>query len=214
MSDRSAEPASGGRAAQRRRTRAAILEATTALITGGGTPSVDEIAAAADVSRRTVYLYFPTLDQLLLDATVGALSAGEVQTALCDDDDAPARVDSLVRDLVRTAESTLPLGRKIIRLTVDAPAADHPDAAEGAARRGYRRLEWVQAAVQPMRHRLTQEQYERLVAALTVVIGWESMVVLRDVDGLGPRREEEVLRWMAESLVRGMLAEADDAVGG
>lgn len=200
----------GGRAAQRRRTRAAILEATTALIAQGGTPSIDEIAAAADVSRRTVYLYFPTLDQLLLDATVGALSEGEVQTALADDADGPSRVDSLVRDLVRTAESTLPLGRKIIRLTVDGPS----DPSQGGVRRGYRRLEWVRAAVDPMRDQLTQEQYERLVAALSVVIGWESMVVLRDVDGLGPRQEEEVLRWMAATLVQGMLTETEDGVGG
>ena len=53
-----------GRFRQRRRTRAAIVAATAELVQAGATPSVGEIADAADVSRRTVYTYFPTLEQL------------------------------------------------------------------------------------------------------------------------------------------------------
>src|SRR6478672_10276562 len=70
------------RPAQRRRTRKAIVDATTALLARGATPSVADVAAAADVSRRTVYLYFPTFDQLLIDATVGALSQASVDRAI------------------------------------------------------------------------------------------------------------------------------------
>jgi AcrR family transcriptional regulator len=62
------------RPAQRRRTRKAIVDAAIALLSQGVTPSVDDVAAAADVSRRTIYLYFETFDQLLLDATARPLS--------------------------------------------------------------------------------------------------------------------------------------------
>src|SRR5690349_23872314 len=65
------EVRSGGREAQKRRTRAAIVAATRELVAAGKTPSIDEIAAAADVSRRTIYLHCPTLDHLLLDAASG-----------------------------------------------------------------------------------------------------------------------------------------------
>ena len=44
----------GPRPAQRRRTRKAIVDATIALLARGGTPSVADVAAAADVSRRTL----------------------------------------------------------------------------------------------------------------------------------------------------------------
>src|ERR1700759_5529897 len=64
-----------GRAAPRRRTRKAIVTATAQLISTGADPSVADIAAAADVSRRTIYTYFASLDQLLLDASLGALSS-------------------------------------------------------------------------------------------------------------------------------------------
>ena len=62
--DRAAPPVE--RAAQRRRTRKAIVDATIRLLAQGKTPSVVDVANAADVSRRTVYMYFPTFDQLLI----------------------------------------------------------------------------------------------------------------------------------------------------
>src|SRR3954464_13755749 len=71
-----------GRFRQRRRTRAAIVAAATELVAAGVTPSVGEIAEAADGSRRPVYSYFPTLEQLLLDATLGLLSQTAVDEAI------------------------------------------------------------------------------------------------------------------------------------
>ena len=66
---------SGGRERQRRRTRKAIVDAAVELLGRGWEPSVAEIAEAADVSRRTVYLYFPTAEHLLADAALEAARA-------------------------------------------------------------------------------------------------------------------------------------------
>lgn len=194
-----------GREAQRRRTRAAIIDATTRLVATGHTPSVDEIAVAADVARRTVYMHFPTLDQLLLDASVGALSQAIVDAAIAEagtDGTAEARLDALVVALTRSAPTTLDLGRRIIALTATAPGSP-----TGTPRRGYRRVEWIERALAPLRPRLTDDQYERLVSGLAVVVGWEAMMVLRDVRGLDPEREQQTLRWAASALVRAALAE-------
>src|SRR5436190_3545133 len=79
-----------GRVAQRRRTRRAILDAAASLLQAGTEPSVNEIAAAADVSRRTVYLYYPTLDQLILDAAIGTLNV-DVDAALSAETSADPR---------------------------------------------------------------------------------------------------------------------------
>ena len=96
-----------GREAQKRRTRAAIVAATRQLVSEGKTPSIDDIAEAADVSRRTIYLYFPTLDQLVLDALVALLSEATVDAALDTErygDDAVARTDALVSAFVADRE--------------------------------------------------------------------------------------------------------------
>lgn len=172
------------------------------LLAEGRNPSVDEIAAAADVSRRTVYMHFPTLDQLLLDAAVGAMTTDEIDAALAEEtsDDAAVRVDTLARALTDLSPQTLPLGRKIIRLTVDSP--------ESGQRRGYRRIGWIERAVEPLRDRLSDEQYERLVSALALVLGWEALIVLRDVRGLSPDEEADVTSWAARALVAAALADA------
>lgn len=197
-----------GRPAQRRRTRKAIVDAATALIAAGETPSVDDVARAAEVSRRTVYLYFPTLDQLLLDATAGALSNATVDAALDEQtapDDPVARVEALAHQLLELAPAVLPLGRQLVRLTVTAPDSQEAD----RPKRGYRRVGWIERAAEPLRERLNDEQFDRLISALTLVIGWEAMIVLRDVRGLDPSDEERTISWAARALVETMLAEAE-----
>ena len=189
-----------GRAAQRRRTRKAIVDATTALIAAGRTPSVNDVAAAADVSRRTVYLYFPTFDQLLIDATIGALSHAQVARAIDDDGNSGVelRLERLVRALTSVTPDVERLGRALIRLTVDSGSA-RPS--EGLPRRGYRRLEWIESAIAPLERELGARTYRRLVCALAMVIGWEALIVQRDVCGLDAKEGEAVSLWAARALV-------------
>jgi AcrR family transcriptional regulator len=199
----------GGREAQRRRTRKAIVDAAVRLSADGGAPSVDEIAAAADVSRRTVYLHFPSLDQLLIEATLGALNEPAVETALADPavaTDAAARVETLIRTLLLAEPDSLPLGRRLIRLTVDPP----PDAARAqtAPRRSPRRIGWLEQACEPLRDTLGPEAFERLISALCTVVGWEAQVALRDVRGLDPQAELEAVIWGARALVAAAIAES------
>lgn len=198
----------GGREAQRRRTRKAIIDAAVRLSAGGTAPSIDEIAAAADVSRRTIYMHFPTLDHLLIDATAGALNEPPVEAALADPaiaDDPVARVDALVRTLLEYSPQSLPLGRRLIRLTVD-PAQN--DAQEQAGpRRTPRRVEWLEQACKPLRGTLSEERFQRLISALTIVVGWEAQIALRDVRGLDPQAEQEAITWAARVLVEAAIKE-------
>lgn len=64
------------RAALKSRHRAAILEAAAGLVAerGGPTFSVDELAARADVARRTVFNHFGSLDEVLLSVCTSALT--------------------------------------------------------------------------------------------------------------------------------------------
>jgi AcrR family transcriptional regulator len=186
-----------GRVAQRRRTRKAIVEAATELLAEGAEPSVNDIASRADVSRRTVYLHFPTLDQLILDATAGLITE-DVDAALSrvDSDDPHERVAVLVRETYRTMQRALPLGRKLIKLTVEAPVSE-----SDVPRRGYRRVRWLEWAVEPMRGALTSQQFEDLVSSLSLVIGWEAFIVLLDVRGLSASAARRVTLSTALALV-------------
>jgi AcrR family transcriptional regulator len=203
------EPAEGGRPRQRRRTRNAILRAATELLEEGGEPSMADIADRADVSRRTVYLYFPTLEQLLLDATLGVLSEATVAQAFEPSElrgDAHARLDRLVTALSELSAQTMPLGRTLIRLTVE-----HGAESDGSSpRRGYRRVEWIETALAPLREQVDEASFQRLVSALAMILGWEGLIVLRDVRGLDPSEEEHVIRWAARALLDATLASSPD----
>src|SRR5262252_8058935 len=198
-----------GRPAQRRRTRNAIVNATIRLLARGTTPSIDDVAAAAEVSRRTVYMYFPTFDQLLIDATVGALSQESVDRAIVigaedsdgGQDDVEERVERMVRALHRVTPEVERLGRSLIRLTVDSPAPTGRD----VPRRGYRRVEWIESALSPWRARLSPARWRRLVAGLAMVVGWEALIVQRDVCGLSAAEGEELSVWAARALLRAAL---------
>jgi len=186
-----------GRVAQRRRTRRAILEATADLLRSGVEPSVNEVAASAEVSRRTVYLYYPTLDQLFLDATLGTLNV-DVDAALeaQKSDDPRERLTTLITELFKAMETSLPLGRKLIKLTVDAPAP-----AERSSRRGHRRVAWIEWAVQPCRNHLSRRDHADLVSALALVIGWEAFIALLDVRGLTPKHARAVTIRAANAIL-------------
>ncbi|MDX8470314.1 TetR/AcrR family transcriptional regulator [Mesorhizobium sp. VK23B] len=197
------------RTAQKRRTRKAIVDAAIALLARGETPTVNDVAAAAEVSRRTVYLYFPSFDQLLLDATVGALSQASVDRAIEQtSDDGEARVEHLVRALHNVSPEVERLGRSLIRLTVDAYGAP---AEEGVPRRSYRRIEWIEQALSPLRDRLDPDRWTRLVQALAMVIGWEALIVQRDVCGLGATEGEALSVWAANALVKAALEDERNA---
>jgi AcrR family transcriptional regulator len=196
---------SGVRDAQRRRTRKAIVDAAMKLLAEDETPSVADVAEAADVSRRTVYLYFPTFEQLLLDATLGLIaeSALDETIAAGDDEDPEARVERVVRTLQQSAAETERLGRSLIRLTVDSDGSE-----PGVPTRGYRRVQWLEEALAPVRDRLDEPAFERLVSALSLLVGWEPLVVLGDVRGLDATGAEEVSAWAALALLRAALDDA------
>lgn len=197
-----------GRVRQRRRTRSAIVNAAVDLLRSGRTtPGVNEIAEAADVSRRTVYQYFPTIEQLLLDATLGLLSQAAVDDAIDQADpggDALDRVSAMIRALVGLSSQTMPLGRSLIRLTVATPADT------GQPKRGYRRINWIETAIAPLRDSLDDAGFERLVSALAMVIGWEALIVLQDLRGLTPDEQTDISAWAARALVRAALQDRPD----
>lgn len=202
----------GGRVRQKDRTRSALLAAAVRLVSAGAQPSVAEVADAADVSRRTAYRYFPTQEQLLVEAALEGVRGIMLKAiegppaARRDAADVEARLDRAVQALQHSAAANEQLLRTMIRLTVSTPAArDSGDRA--TPKRGYRRIEWIELALAPVRKSLGKRRHERLVSAIAICVGIEALIVLRDLRGLSERDAEEVSRWAAGTLLRASLGE-------
>src|SRR5882757_7487573 len=137
-----------GRVQQKTRTREALLAATRSLLATGVTPTVEEAAAQASVSRTTAYRYFPTQQDLL----VAAYPEIEKESVLGEDPPAElnARFEIVFTEMARQiTENQIPL-RAMLRLSLETPSKQ----GELLLRRGRRRV-WLADALSPLRKHLT-----------------------------------------------------------
>src|SRR3954466_10159671 len=106
-----------GRSQQKQRTRNALIAAARELVAQGATPTVEEAAAAASISRTTAYRYFPNQRALLLAAhpevdAPSLLSEGAPE-------DAEQRFGLVVEALARLVVDTEPQQRTTLRLSLE-----------------------------------------------------------------------------------------------
>ncbi|MDP9024401.1 MAG: TetR family transcriptional regulator [Candidatus Eremiobacteraeota bacterium] len=164
-----------------------------------------EAGEEARISRRTAYRYFPSQEQLLSEAALELLRP-EIESSYGGATDPEMRVDALVRAMhERTAEHE-DLLRTIIRHTVQ--RAGEAERKGSVPLRGRRRIDWIEGALAPARRSLPSRAFERLVSAVSLCVGAEALIVLRDVRGLDPKAVSDVSRWAARALVRAALADA------
>lgn len=195
-----------GRAAQRARTRKAIVRAAARLLERGARPSLDEVAAEAEVSRATAYRYFPGLDALLSEAAVDALvpEPDELfdKAAPTDPGERLRAVDDMFDRACREREVPL----RLMLARVLERSALRQD--EGEPLRQNRRGPLIEKALAPLGDRLSPPVRDRLVHALGIVIGTEGLIALKDVAGLDERQSRDVRRWAMDALLAAALAEA------
>jgi AcrR family transcriptional regulator len=192
-----------GRANQKRRTRAAIVDAAKQLVAGGVTPTVAQAATAAEVSRTTAYRYFPTQESLLIEVAVNADVSDLEELVARDLDAASARERALsVLDLFNrhVAEAEVQY-RTALRVYLDQwlreveAGDDAPEVREGRRRR------WFEQTLAPLRGTVTAEEWERAIVGLCLLSGVEALTVLRDVCRVDDEPGRAAIRWAAEVLL-------------
>jgi hypothetical protein len=190
----------GGRTAQKRRTRAALVAAARDMVAAGVTPTLDEAAAVASISRTTAYRYFPNRRALLVAAhpETGVTSMLPVDAP----EDAAARLDIVVGSFTRLIVDTEAQQRTMLRLSLE---ADPVERAALPLRKG-RAIAWIGEALAPLHSELSDPQFHHLVLAIRSVIGIEALAWLTDVGELSRTQAVELMRWSARSLLSAALS--------
>jgi len=196
---------STGRTNQKASTRDAITAAARVLIAKGETPTVEQAADAAHVSRATAYRYFPNQRDLL----VAAHPEIEARSLLGTDppDDVAARLDLVVVELTRMLIEMEPELRTMLRLSLEyeGPQREHLLLRQGRA------IGWLEEALQPVREKIPKDDLRRLVYAIRCAVGIEALVWLCDVAGLSRNDAVDLMRWSARALLRASIAGGNDA---
>lgn len=171
------------RANQKRRTRAAIVEAATKLARSGTVPSVGEAAEAALVSRATAYRYFPT--QEALDVELATVAPGMEPVERTVEELTSRDAAERVRELVEVANKAFfdeePRQRLALRVYLEQWALRTEAGEVAPVVRAGRRLGWIDKALEPVVASLDPNQYLRLRSALALTMGAEALVVMKDV---------------------------------
>jgi AcrR family transcriptional regulator len=185
----------GGRSAQKARTRDALIAAARDLVAAGVTPTVEDAAAAASISRTTAYRYFAGKRALLL-AAHPEIAATSMLPANPPQDPA-ARLDAVVANFGAMILDTEAQQRTMLRLSLEADPAER-----GALplRQG-RAIAWIAEALEGVRADLSEQQLRQLVLSIRATIGIEAIVWLVDVAGLSRGDAVALTRWSAQALL-------------
>jgi len=191
-----------GRTSQKARTREALLGAVGDLMAQGVTPTVEQAATAASISRATAYRYFPN-QRALLTATFPELTEASLLGERPPDDPG-ARLEIVVEAITRQCVRHEPELRNMLRLSLEPGPADRGDL---PFRKG-RRIGWVAEALEPLRGRVPEADLRRLVHAIAATVGIDALVWLTDIAGLSREHAVDVMRWSARALLQAAIAEA------
>lgn len=188
-----------GRRQQKTRTRDALVSATRQLLAQAVTPTVEDAAAAAGISRTTAYRYFPNQRSLLLAAHP------EIQYESLLPDDAPddplTRLDLVMQAHLRITLDWEPQLRTALRLSLDAAA----DAQPPLLRQG-RAIGWIEHALAPLQTTHPDLDLHRLAVAIRSATGIEALIWLTDIAGLSRDAATETMRWSARTMLHAALA--------
>lgn len=190
-----------GRTGQKQRTRDALIAAARKLVAQGKTPTVEDAAKAAAISRTTAYRYFPNQRALL----VAAHPETEISSLLppTSSDDPAARLEAVILAFTRLIADTEPQQRTMLRISLEADATEH---APGLLRQG-RAIGWIKDALSPLRTCMPERALGRLILAIRSATGIEARVWLTDVAKLSSDDAIELMRWSARAMYRTAVAD-------
>jgi AcrR family transcriptional regulator len=182
-----------GRVGQKQRTRQALVAAARELVAEGATPSVEQAAEHAGISRTTAYRYFPSQDALLVAAhpeiTTKSLLPARPPA------DVGARVDIVVGGVTELLRGTEKQQRAMLRLSLE---PERRESHELLLRQG-RVIGWLEEALAPLATELGDDMVHSLAVAIRSSIGIEAYVWLTDVAHVPPDDAIAIMRWTARS---------------
>ena len=195
-----------GRVNQRLRTRQALIDAAVAMRDEGHNPTVAQVAERARVSRATAYRYFPSMEALISETAADR----EMQPLerLWRPGDDPVKGIGLAANALNALLLDDEIGLHVMErsfMTVWLESESHEPLRPG------RRMSYIDPIVDSLKDELTPRARKRLKQALSIVMGTEALIAVRDISRASIEESLDAAAWAARALVRQALAEAEQA---
>jgi AcrR family transcriptional regulator len=186
-----------GRPNQKSQTRKDLLRAASRLMKDGNCPTFEDVAEEALVSRATAYRYFSGLEALLVEAALD-VAMPDAEALFAGED--PADVVARLRRVHRAVHDMLDANEPALRTMLIHSLQQALDGSTVQARQN-RRTPLIEAALAPAKDAFAPPSLDRLIKALALIIGTESMVAFKDVVQIDNAEADAIRDWMIGALV-------------
>lgn len=196
-----------GRANQKRRTRQALIDAALSLRDEGRNPTFAEVAERALVSRATAYRYFSSVEALLSETATerGLLPLERIWRAGDNPAEGIARAAREMMKLLLDDEVGLHvMERSFMAVWLENDPSARPP-------RPGRRMKYIEPIVESLKGELAPSARRRLAHALSMVMGSEAALAVRDIGGASVDEAITAAAWAAQALVNQACAESAEA---
>lgn len=186
-----------GRIAQKMKTRKRLLIAAHSMILEGEGVNIENVAKRAGMSKATAYRYFSSKDVLRKEAALHFKS--QVKENLFSDlgeADLKGRLEKLIQyhfDLLTNNEVEF-------RLFLSAVMQESVQNKKNHTRAG-RRILLIEEALISLKNTMPKDEFDRIVSAISIILGIESITVLKDLCHLENESIIETWKWMIDKIV-------------
>jgi AcrR family transcriptional regulator len=189
-----------GRTNQKERTRQALLAATKELLAEGEAVTIAKAGARALVSEATAYRYYSDVRSLMRDALAPNWPDFdrlllELRAMPAIEDRAQRAAEAMARQVLATERDV----RALIALSY-APTGGNGEVPDRVARPAFR-IPLVEAVLAPLEGEIGSEVLRRLRLAVSVVIGAEAALSLKDHSDSDSEQIVQALGWTARQIV-------------
>ncbi|MCP4802019.1 MAG: TetR/AcrR family transcriptional regulator [Flavobacteriaceae bacterium] len=186
-----------GRIGQKRKTRELLLATAKKMLVKGENISVEQVALVAGISKATAYRYFSNKDILLKEASL--------QRGLMDKDDLFGDIDvcnlnARIEKLIDYHFEVLTTNEDVFRLYLGAIMQNSVRDKKNYSRGG-KRILLIAEALLPLKKEISKETFDKMVNAISLLMGIESISILKDICGLENGSIQEMWKWMIQKII-------------
>ena len=167
------------------------------MLVKGENISVEQVALVAGISKATAYRYFSNKDILLKEASL--------QRGLMDKDDLFGDIDvcnlnARIEKLIDYHFEVLTTNEDVFRLYLGAIMQNSVRDKKNYSRGG-KRILLIAEALLPLKKEISKETFDKMVNAISLLMGIESISILKDICGLENGSIQEMWKWMIQKII-------------
>jgi len=188
-----------GRINQKLKTRARILNAAKTLMSKNRNTSLEEVAQQSNVSRATIYRYFPNLDLLFTEASLDIYyQSPDVLFEKVKNMTLEQRIYYLQNYHNQLAQDHELIFRRYLSAVLNESVVSKKKI------RGARRVEAMKLILDSYKNEMSKKDLKNLKNIAPILMGIDSLIVAKDVCGLTNNETNDTLKWGIEMILKGI----------